>query len=426
MKKSGVLSVFCAGMFCWQACVHQKGQVLQTKADAQHHTSDLSGDWKLQFDLGPVGLPVLAHIDLQNHLQIQNASEIIPCGKVNFRGDSVFFATPVFDNEFRGVYKNKDTITGLWCNLSRGKYALPFTLSRIPSRLPQTAFTETNLKDFTWEVTFSPNTEDAYKAIGIFHPAQHSGLNSPTAWEGTFLTETGDYRFLSGVHDGNGLTLSCFDGSHAFHFTATYHAQGDSLIGVFYSGNHWSEPWVAVKNPNAKLADPETLTYLTTPDSSIQFTFPDLNQVATTFPSEKYTNKVTIIQIMGSWCPNCKDETEYLTQVYQKYHAKGLEVLSLCFERSDDLNTSIRQVSKMKENLSAPYPFLIAGTANKKSASKKLPALNHIMSFPTTLYVDKRGKVRKVYTGFYGPGTGKYYARFVEDNERFIQKLLFE
>lgn len=55
------------------------------------------------------------------------------------------------------------------------------------------------------------------------------------------MTETGDYRYLEGVVNGNQLQLSTFDGAHAFLFTGT--VTDSTINGHFYSGNHWKEPF---------------------------------------------------------------------------------------------------------------------------------------------------------------------------------------
>ena len=69
---------------------------------------------------------------------------------------------------------------------------------------------------------------------------------------------------------------------------------------------------------------------------------------------------------------------------------------------------------------------MLAGSREKESAAKSLPALNHIMSFPTTIILDKQKKVRHIHTGFSGPGTGIYYEEFVDEFNRVIDQLLAE
>ena len=80
----------------------------------------------------------------------------------------------------------------------------------------------------------------------------------------------------------------------------------------------------------------------------------------------------------------------------------------------------------MKERFGVDYPVLLAGTNDKAEASKALPALNRVVAFPTTIFIDKKGKVRHIHTGFSGPGTGKYYDQYIGEYNRLIDKLLAE
>ena len=238
------------------------------------------------------------------------------------------------------------------------------------------------------------------------------------------MTETGDYRFLEGNVYNDSIYLSCFDGSHLFLFKALL--KQDSLIGTFWSGTHWEEPWVAVRNESFELTNPDSLTFLKEGYSELAFTFPNIDHDNVSLKDEKYNGKVVIVNIMGPWCPNCKDETAYLTQLYNKNHEKGLEIIALSFDKSDDFETSKQNIIKLKTFFNADYDFLIAGKADKIATAKSLPMLDHIMSYPTTVFIDKKGKIRKINTGFYGPATGAYYTRYVEQTNEFVTKLLAE
>lgn len=412
MKIFFALAVIVTGWGC-----SKKNSVVVSSDNRLHE-----GTWRMVMDLGEAGLPFnfeLVHESGDNYFaNIINAREKIKTLPFRFINDSVYFKMPVFDCAFEGKIINRSEFTGNWVNYGKSKdYKIAFTAKfgedfRFPS-----AKKEMDVSG-KWEVTFSKNTPDEYKAVGIFE--QTDGKVT-----GTFLTETGDYRFLEGNVSGTELNLSCFDGSHVFLFTSFKNESGD-LIGTFYSGNHWKDNWVAVRNEKFELTHPDSLTFMKSGFESISFSFPDLNGNTVSFPSEKFTNKVVIIQIMGSWCPNCMDETRLLNEYYGKYNARGLEVVSLCFERSPDFKTAASNVQLHKSHLGADYDFLICGPASKESASKALPMLNHVMSFPTSIFIDKNGKVRKIHTGFYGPGTGGYYYNFVDKTSSFIEKLLQE
>ena len=69
---------------------------------------------------------------------------------------------------------------------------------------------------------------------------------------------------------------------------------------------------------------------------------------------------------------------------------------------------------------------LLAGTSEKPAASRTLPDLTKVAAFPTTIFVGRDGRVRKVYTGYAGPGTFEHHARLREQFERLVEELLAE
>ncbi|MEM6803899.1 MAG: TlpA disulfide reductase family protein [Bacteroidota bacterium] len=350
---------------------------------------------------------------------IFNADEEIEVEEIERKGDSLFIKMPVFDSEFTLSIEENGELKGEWYEYTRGiDYRIPFLAKQ--GDFPRfAAEKEAEQISKLYSVTFSPNLEGEAVAIGEF-----SQLNEKVI--GTFQTETGDYRYLEGIMDGNKLKLSAFDGSHAFLFIAEL--RGDSISGNFWSGSHWLETWIGKADPEASLRSPDELTYLKDGYTSFEFKFPNLEGDSVSFTDPLFQDKVSIIQIMGSWCPNCMDETRLYAKWYEKYQKQGLEIVGIAFERtSKGMPQAIKNIQRMSKRLGATYPFLIAATNNDKSvASEKFPMLNKIISFPTSIFVDKKGRVRKIHTGFNGPGTGDIYTRYVEDYEAFIEKMLDE
>lgn len=354
-------------------------------------------------------------------MEILNAEEKIVCDEITFEADSIFIRMPVFDSGIKGKFVSDTLIEGAWFNYSKGSdYIVPFYAEygkpyRFKINSKQHSNTDISGK---WSVEFSPGKAGHYAAIGIF---RQNGKDVT----GTFLTETGDYRFLEGAISNDTLLLSCFDGSHAFLFSSILENSKMSN-GNFWSGTHWQEPWIAYRNDKAKLSDPDSLTFLKKGYDKISFSFPDMDSNIVSLSDKKFQNKVVIIQIMGSWCPNCLDETVFLSELYKNEHEKGLEIIGLSFERNQEFNKAKQAVKRFKEQLNAPYYFLIAGTASTAKANEALPMLNNIMSFPTTIFIDRTGKVRKIHTGFNGPGTGEYYENYKKETMIFLEKLLRE
>ncbi len=186
------------------------------------------------------------------------------------------------------------------------------------------------------------------------------------------------------------------------------------------------ETWTAKYDQYAKLPDADKLTFLKDGYDAISFTFKNADGKSISLSDEKYKNKVVLIQIMGSWCPNCIDETNYLVPFYNAHKYQGLEGIGLCYERSENVDVSAKNVLNLKNRLNIPYQLLIAGTNKKGEVNKSLPMLNNFLAFPTLIVVDKKGKVRKIHTGYSGPATGKHYIEFKSEFEEFIKKLMLE
>ena len=328
---------------------------------------------------------------------------------------------PIFDSEFRFSVTEKG-LYGFWHNYAKSEdYKIDFTASPVKQESVFNRFNVPVSKDYkifegNWETTFDVGTPDAYKSLGLLVQVNQE-------LTGTFLTETGDYRFLQGNSTGDSLYLSAFDGSHAFMLKAKM--DGDTVRGTFFSGNHYQNNWKAFRNDNFELTDPDSLTKLKIGEE-LSFNFPGLDDKMVSYPNPKYTEKVVIIQILGSWCPNCMDETKFLTSLHKTYHKQGLEIIGISFENPATLEGKIERVKELKDYFGAEYDFCIGGDASKKTAELVLPALDKVMSFPTTLYIDKDGVIRKIHTGFNGPGTGPYFLKYAEQTNKFVQSLLSE
>lgn len=381
-------------------------------------------------------LPVRMRIAQQSGkmtILFYNAEETISVEPENVTetADSLFWRMPVFDSEFQCRKITGDRINGIWINHNRStKNIVAFAATRRSAKASaQAIILPADIRDTLnhphfyegrWKVRFSAGTPDSSMAIGLFRAGK-----TGNQLYGTFLTETGDYRYLEGEFSeaAKGFWLTCFDGSHLFGFIAKQ--KGDTLYGHFYSGIHWHERWTAVKDANFKLRDPKKLTWVKD-SSNVNFTFTGLDGKPVSLSDARFKNKVVIVQVMGSWCPNCMDETKWLSSIYPKYQKKGLEIIALAYEKMSDTAHANANIRRMKTKFNASYTFLNTQKTGKDEASASLPFLNGIMSFPTTIYIDRKGKVRRVFTGFNGPATGAQYEQDNAETLRFIQQLLSE
>jgi peroxiredoxin len=378
-----------------------------------------AGKWKasLLLDEGRK-IPFLFQYNKDNTLVISNASEEIEVTDISIFGDSIIIQMPVFEGFFKGVFSDS-VISGDFIKPSL-KRIVPFEM--LLSDEERVVFSKAPEGEITgnWETVFSPDSaEDRYIAKGIFNQIG----NKVT---GTFRTTTGDYRYLEGAINGDSLKLSAFDGAHAFLFEAK--ATDSTLNGMFYSGNHWKEPFVAKRNDLFELPKADSLTFLKEGYERFEFSFPDLEGNLVSLEDEKYKNKVVIVQIMGTWCPNCLDETKYYSKYFRNNKNDDLEIIALAFEYAPSKEKALASINRFIDAVDVSYPILLAqhGSSSKTKANEKLPMLTQVLSYPTTVFIDKTGKVRKIHTGFNGPATGEKYDEFVVEFESFVSQLLEE
>ena len=266
-----------------------------------------------------------------------------------------------------------------------------------------------------WKVKFDSSEEPA---VGVFKKDAKSNRVL-----GTFLTTTGDYRYLAGYVKESTLTLCCFDGAHAFRFEAKKNGQNE-LAGQFWSSNTWYEKWTAKRSNDAKLPDAFKQTMVQNVDDLGSLAFPDLNGTMRNLDDIGFQSKARIIYVFGSWCPNCHDAAAYFKELQQKYGDRGFSILGLAFELTSDHRRNAQQVKTYLRTHGVTYPVLIAGPADKAKASKRLPILDRIRSYPTTIFLDSKGKVHGVHTGFTGPATGKAYEDLKQKFESLIESML--
>ena len=268
-----------------------------------------------------------------------------------------------------------------------------------------------------WAVTFEEGGKKT-PAVGEF-------VQNGAQVTGTIMTPTGDHRYLDGEYRDGELRLSKFDGGHVFLYRGKL-AEDGSLNGKFWSGTAYEDSFVARRDDTASLGDAENVTQLVGKSDRLDFRFPDLagHEISITDPF--FHGKVVIVALAGSWCPNCHDEAEFLAAYHRKNRERGLEVISLMFEQFGDFKRAADATERFRKRYGIEYTTLIAGTSDKDDAASKLPQLNGVFAYPTTLFVDRQGKVRKIHTGFSGPATGTHHEAMIASFEKTVEMLLAE
>lgn len=381
-----------------------------------------TGLWK-GFLLRTDGEPIVFNFDVsypgtQPLLRIHNASERLEVKQVEQAGDSLFIEMPFFESSFRVQLQKDGSLAGNWIKGTSGKtIVMPFVAKpgnepRFVGKAP--AKHQVGGK---WEITFSNNGSDR-KAVGEL-------VQKGNQLSGSIVTPTGDYRFLEGIVSGDSLYLGTFDGSHAYVFKA-HIADGNTIDGGrFFSGPVSLQHFSARRNDQAKVSLESVAIGLRGTDDRLDFRFPDLDGKLVSIHDDRFKNKVVVIQIMGSWCPNCMDETAFLSKYYKANKDRGVEMLGLAYEYSTDYARSVKTLNKFKERFAVDYPILITGVTSGDTlrTEKTLPQLTPIKSFPSTIFIGRDGRVKKVHGGFFGPATDQY-KEYVQEFEATMDELL--
>jgi len=347
-----------------------------------------------------------------------NGQERVPVDEVHYENRELTLRFPAFNNHIKARLADGRLIGDLTIVRRHGDtQVMPFTAT---PGLERGDSSDTGSIDLSgrWAARFhNPDGTDS-ASIGEF--AQRG-----SRLYGTFLNPNGDHRFLSGYVRGNEFKLSTFDGAHAFIFSGE--VVDDRIeMADFWSSTSWHQNWSAKRNPDVVLPDAFSRVFLKPGYDRFEFELPDLEGNPVSLADERFDGKVVVVTIAGTWCPNCNDEARFMAPFYQKYRGQGLEVVALMFEHFEDPEIANEQIRNFRRKHGIEYETLLAGISDKTSAAEVLPSLTAVLAWPTTIFIDRNGRVRSIHTGFTGPGTGEHYVQLQEQMTTLVTGLLDE
>jgi len=410
-------------LFSITACNQNSEPVAPQQTSTPAKSVSLAGLWRgvLQSPGGelPFGIQMVMTGDGYS-AKILNGKERVDTSAVIFTGDQVEIQFSWYDSRIKATLDQAgDVMQGTWSKTAPGQISqLPFTATRGYSyRFKQSEILATPDVDGVWQAEFV-DSDETFVAVGEFNQSG-SKVNA------TFLTPTGDYRYLAG-HAVNGeLKLSAFDGAHAFLFDAKF--DEGQLSGGFWSRDTYRATWTANRNDEAYAVLPDSwdMVKVTTEDNTVSFAFEDLQGNLIQLSDERFKGKPVLINLFGTWCPNCNDEAPVLVEFYKKYHAEGLEIVGLAFEFTENIVRDKKQIAEFKKRYGIEYPLLRAGINDKKEAAKVLGFLDKVVAYPTSIFLDRNHQVVNIHSGFAGPGTGSHFTALVNELEAQIKAIVY-
>jgi thiol-disulfide isomerase/thioredoxin len=373
----------------------------------------LAGPWRAALDLA--GGPLRFSLDLQQSGRawsgrLCNGNSCSGFSAVRASGDSVTLELADYAAAISARIRN-DSLVGEYRNVgSRGPRVIPFRAAR--GKWPVEPAPSALLG--RWDAEFFGDWGTS--------PRVFEFRNGPQGFEGTIISNSGDYGHFWGHAPADSFSLAHFDGSFVYMLTGTL--EGDTLRGTFHAGLRSQTYWKAVRSSGrAHLTPPSEVTRA---DSAapFRFSFPDLEGRIVTQNDPRLQGKVVLLDIFGTWCPTCHDAAPLLVQLWHKYHDHGLEILGVAFEVTGDTAVDGSLVRRYRDKFDIPFPLLLGGVSDPQDVTAALPQLEGFGAFPTTEFLGRDGKVKRVHAGFYGPATGRQHEILVQEVEREVQRLL--
>ncbi len=262
-----------------------------------------------------------------------------------------------------------------------------------------------------WMLTLNDESGTSTQGVGVFEQKDNY-------FTGSILTPTGDYRYCEGFISGNEFECASFDG--VYNYLLKGILNGKRMDAGILS----SSVTKIIGFMDSKADLPDAYKQTTLEEKKFSFKFPDLKSNFVSLSDPQFHNKAVIVQIFGSWCPNCLDEMNYLIPWYKENKKRGVEIVALSFERSLDFNEARKQLIRLKNKKNVPYPLLLAGATSEDKPMNKLPGLKNFISFPTTIFLNKKHEVVKIHAGFSGPSTGDFFEKWKTEFDENVNIIL--
>jgi len=300
---------------------------------------------------------------------------------------------------------------------SRGTRGAPYPFQA--KRFAPVVVGDTNIPSIAglWNIQVGKSSkgEAAWQLI-----VRQSGAEASAA----ILRVDGDTGALTGSYRDGKFVLSHFSGARPALLELTPKADGTLVV---VQGR--DEPLVAFRSEQAKAkglpepSDPSRFTSVKDPTEPLRFSFPDLSGRVVSNTDEKFRGKVVIVNIGGSWCPNCHDEAPFLAELYKKYRGQGLEIVLLSFEEAEQMKNPER-VRAFIKRYGIEYTVLVPG--EPRELADKMPQGVNLNSFPTSFILGRDGRVRSVHAGFPGKASGEFHKQATAEITATVERLLSE
>jgi thiol-disulfide isomerase/thioredoxin len=380
----------------------------------------VEGTWDATVTVNNVSVPFRIEIDgtgTDVHSYFFNGDDRVnPSNSGMFQSGSLVLTFDSYATKLEATL-NDGILTGTYGGVSGNAYA--FHAKRHDPSLA--ASSDQHAPDISglWEIQVkSPKAESAWHFV-----VNQKGAKIDAA----ILRVEGDTGTLSGNFKDGKFFLSHFAGERPFYVEVT--PQSDGSLQMQIASFHDTQNLVALRPAEARARnlappdDPTQHTKVKDPAQPLRFSFPDMNGRIVSSTDEQFQGKVVLLNITGSWCPNCHDEAPFLEELYRKYRGQGLEIVALDFEPAEQLKSLLRARAFIKR-YGIEYTYLIAGEPSQMN--EKIPQAENLNAWPTTFFIGRNGLVRTIHTGFTSRASGELDSRLRDNVRNEIGQLLSE
>lgn len=225
------------------------------------------------------------------------------------------------------------------------------------------------------------------------------------------------YYPLAGTYSKRNLELSWFDGDNAI-LIKTHNIDKRTLAGDLW----WNDRqirWTAKRMDKDQILQTAPLR-----PKMMNISAYDLHKKRITLTSADFAGCVVLLNIFGSWCPSCHEESAMLANWQRRYANLQFKVVSLAFELSSNTDENLETLQQFAAKYHPDFTMLLGGSVEE--AVEKLAPLIRLNAYPTNVFIDRSGQIRGVYPGFIGAAQHQQHQHFIGMHERILKELLAE
>jgi thiol-disulfide isomerase/thioredoxin len=197
-------------------------------------------------------------------------------------------------------------------------------------------------------------------------------------------------RLLEGRVD---QALAALKNANDLGFNAVQRVEDDKSMAPLRSSPQYAATKQAIEEASLSQARQRVKGVLDqAPKFALDFALPDPD--GKKISSADFRGKVVLVDFWGTWCGPCRQSIPALIALYKRHHPHGLEIIGLNYEQEAPTEADARElVRQAVKQIGIPYPCLMGDEKTKD----RVPGF---AGFPTSVLLDRSGKVRLLVTGY--------------------------